>query len=167
MPINYQLGKIYKMESPSGLIYIGSTCEPTLARRLSNHKRGFNVWKGGNKYKYMTSFKLFEEDEENINIYLIENYPCNNKDELHKREGEIIRNTNCVNKVIAGRSQKQWKEENKKRISDVGKIHREKNILRLTQKNICECGGTYQTTHKSCHEKTQKHLNYKNNKNII
>jgi hypothetical protein len=160
MPINYQLGKIYKIESSSGLIYIGSTCEPTLARRLSNHKRGFNIWKGGNKNKYITSYRLFEEDEEKINIYLIENYPCNTKDELHKREGEIIKSINCVNKYIPGRSEKQWKDDNKIRISDIGKIYREKNALKLTQKNICECGGTYQTTHKSAHTKTKKHINY-------
>ena len=29
--VNYQLGKIYKIVG-SGLVYIGSTCEPTLAR---------------------------------------------------------------------------------------------------------------------------------------
>lgn len=161
MPINYQLAKIYKMESPSGLIYIGSTCEPTLARRLSGHRRAFNVWKGGNKNKYITSYKLFEEDEENVNIYLVENYPCNNKDELRKREGEIIKSINCVNKVIAGRSQKEWKSENKQRISDVGKIHREKNKEKLMQKNICVCGGQYTTRHKSTHIKTKMHLNYK------
>ena len=36
--VNYQLGKIYKIvDNTNNNIYIGSTCEPTLARRLSNH----------------------------------------------------------------------------------------------------------------------------------
>ena len=36
--VNYELGKIYIIESNvSGDVYIGSTCEPTLARRLAGH----------------------------------------------------------------------------------------------------------------------------------
>lgn len=160
MPINYQLSKIYKMESPSGLIYIGSTSEPTLARRLAGHKRAYNMCKAGNKSRYVSSCKLFEEDEDNVLIYLIENFPCNNKDELRAREGFYIKQYNCVNIKLAGRTQKIWKQENKKKISDHGKIYRIANIARLTKNNICECGGLYQTTHKSTHIRTKKHLNY-------
>ena len=36
--IDYSKGKIYKIVcNNTGLIYIGSTCEPTLARRLAKH----------------------------------------------------------------------------------------------------------------------------------
>ena len=36
MVVNYQLGKIYKIvDNTNGNIYIGSTCETTLARRLN------------------------------------------------------------------------------------------------------------------------------------
>ena len=36
--VNYQLGKIYKIvDLDSNKCYVGSTCEPTLARRLANH----------------------------------------------------------------------------------------------------------------------------------
>ena len=35
---DYQLGKIYRIVcNTTGLTYYGSTCEPTLARRLSGH----------------------------------------------------------------------------------------------------------------------------------
>jgi hypothetical protein len=44
---NYQLGKIYKIvDNTNNNIYVGSTCEPTLARRLSGHTRNFKNWKG-------------------------------------------------------------------------------------------------------------------------
>ena len=42
---DYKLGKIYKIECQiTGEVYVGSTCEPTLARRLANHVGGFNSW---------------------------------------------------------------------------------------------------------------------------
>jgi len=37
-------------------------------------------------------------------IYLIETPKCKSLDELRRREGQIIEETDCVNKIIAGRS---------------------------------------------------------------
>ena len=112
---DYSRGKIYKMESPSGLIYIGSTCEPTLARRKAKHMNGYKCWKKRN-IKYMTSFKLFDEDINNVKIYLIELFPCNSSDELLSREGHYIKEYNCVNKMIAGRTQKQYRIDNEEKL---------------------------------------------------
>ena len=51
------------------------------------------------KNGYISSFKCFEG--ENIyNIILLENFPCNNKNELLKREGYYIKNLDCVNKKL-------------------------------------------------------------------
>jgi hypothetical protein len=33
--------------------------------------------------------------------------------ELERREGEHIRNNNCINKMVSGRTQKEWREDNK------------------------------------------------------
>jgi len=82
--VNYQFGKIYKLVSPSGLTYIGSTCEKTLAMRKSKHHSTYTSWKAG-KSAFVTSYKLFDEDEHNVDIVLLENFPCNNSDELHAR----------------------------------------------------------------------------------
>jgi glucosamine 6-phosphate synthetase-like amidotransferase/phosphosugar isomerase protein len=41
-------------------------------------------------------------------IELIENYPCADKNELNRREGEFIRTMDCVNKCIAGRTQVEY-----------------------------------------------------------
>jgi predicted GIY-YIG superfamily endonuclease len=50
MPKDYSRGKIYKIVcNITNKIYIGSTCEPTLARRLAWHVQDFKKWKNGKK----------------------------------------------------------------------------------------------------------------------
>ena len=133
MVVDYSLAKIYKMTSPNGLTYIGSTCEPNLARRLASHKREFNQCQKGRKSK-CSSYELIEEDYDNIIILLIEKYPCNDKDELRAREGHWIREIECVNKRIAGRNRKQYYEENKEIIKEKQKIHHEDNKDKINEK---------------------------------
>ena len=130
--IDYQRGKIYKMETPSGLKYIGSTCQPTLARRLAKHKDSYKYWKGnGDKTSYMTSFKLFDETLDNVTITLIESYPCNNVDELHMREGFWIKQFTCVNKNQAGRSMEQWRKDNAEYILQYSENYRAENADKI------------------------------------
>jgi len=109
---DYQNSKIYKLYSNEGPeVYIGSTTQP-LCRRKQGHK----------DKKSCSSKILFEKYEEVI-IELIEYYKCNNKEELNKREGEHIRMTDCINKRIAGRTNKEWREDN----SEYLKKYREDN----------------------------------------
>lgn len=111
MPVNYQLGKIYKIESyQTNEIYIGSTCEKYLSNRLSGHKRHYKLYLN-NKYHFVSSFDILKYDD--AFITLIESYSCNNRDELFKREGYWIRKLNCINKRIAGRKQKEYTTDNK------------------------------------------------------
>jgi hypothetical protein len=113
---DYQLGKIYAIRAPGTEdVYIGSTVEPFLKNRLRDHKKHFRRYNEG-KYHYLTSFKLIER--EGVYIELLEAFQCNNNTELRKREGEIIKQTpNCINKNIAGRSCKQYYEDNKETIA--------------------------------------------------
>lgn len=97
LPIyKYEYGKIYKIINDEGLLYIGSTTE-TLEQRLSKHKRDYENYCNG-KGKYITSFKLFEG--KNIKITKIENFKCNELTDLWKRESEIIKSSDCVNKTF-------------------------------------------------------------------
>ena len=116
--VNYQLGKIYKIVS-GDLTYIGSTCEPTLARRMAGHKTRYDSWKAG-KTRFVTSFKVIENG--NAEIILIETFPCNTKDELHARERYFIENTICVNKFIPGQTSKEYNERNKEKHIILNKI---------------------------------------------
>ena len=115
--VEYKNSKIYKIVcNTTGLVYIGSTCEPTLARRLAKHKADYTHYLKGKKH-YITSYKILENN--NYEIILLELYPCNTKDELHARERYYIENINdCVNKVIPTRTQKQYEHDNENAIKE-------------------------------------------------
>ena len=101
MNSNYQNAKIYKIvDNTSDMIYIGSTCK-TLEQRLKKHESDYKRFKDG-KYTFITSFKILENN--NYKIELVENYPCNNKQQLNLKEGKIIKQfindkLNVVNKM--------------------------------------------------------------------
>ena len=126
---NYQDGKIYKIVcNITDECYIGSTCEPTVARRLAGHVNSYKRWKAGNCTK-TTSFDIIDRGD--YQIFLIETYPCNSRDELTAREGQIIRKykseLECVNSNIAGRTKKVYYQDNKELIKINLKTYREDN----------------------------------------
>ena len=101
----YQNGKIYKFwSSKTDEIYVGSTCQP-LHKRMYKHRccaMDYN----------RTMFKVYREMNrigvDSFNIELIENYPCDSKDELNKREGYWVRELNAtLNKQIPGRTKQR------------------------------------------------------------
>jgi hypothetical protein len=154
---DYSKGKIYKIVcNKTGLIYIGSTCEPTLARRLATHVGDYRRWING-KHNFITSFKIIEGGS--YDIILVEESPCESKDQLHARERRYIETIECVNKVIPTRSMKEYTKEyyenNKEKIQEY-----------RGQKIICSCGGKYTICHKSCHEKSKRHQDYVNSQEI-
>lgn len=115
---NYQNGKIYKIINyENDDIYIGSTCEK-LSRRIAGHRANFKQYLDGN-HNYITSFKILENPS--ATIVLIENFPCNSKEELTAREAFHIRENNCVNKYIPLRTDKEYREDNKEIISQKAK----------------------------------------------
>lgn len=108
--MDYKNGKIYTIRSyQTDDIYIGSTTQ-TLTKRLSKHKQVFQSWKN-EKYHYVSSFELMKYDD--VYIELLELFPCSSKMELGRREGEMIRSMNCVNKRIEGRTKEEYYQDNK------------------------------------------------------
>ena len=99
---NYKSAKIYKLTSEfTNRVYLGSTTK-TLTKRLQGHKDNLKQWKNG-KQRYTTSFALFELGP--VNIELIENYPCDTKEELEARERYHIKNEpNALNQRQPGRT---------------------------------------------------------------
>jgi hypothetical protein len=57
-------------------------------------------------------FYQYINDWNDWSLELYENYPRENKEQLNKREGEIIREIGTVNKTIAGRTHKEYYETN-------------------------------------------------------
>jgi hypothetical protein len=103
----YQNGKIYKIvDHGYNKCYIGSTYN-TLSKRMSKHRESYQRFLDGKCYK-TSSYNLFDEfGLDNCKIELIESYPCNNREELNAREGYLIIQTLCVNKVVVGRTKKR------------------------------------------------------------
>ena len=103
---DYLQGKIYKLWSPSkNLVYYGSTTQ-ILSQRLAQHIQRKKLNTGGQS----TSFLIL--DCEDYKIELVEEYPCNNKQQLLTKEGEYIKNNDCVNKIVAGRTPQEYYEDN-------------------------------------------------------
>jgi hypothetical protein len=128
---DYQNGKIYTIRShQTEDIYIGSTIQP-LSIRFGEHKVQYKNYKVG-KYHYVTSFKIMEHED--AYIELLENYPCDDRNELRRREGELIRQMKCVNERIAGRTMKEYYNENKQQIAEQTKEYRIENRQKIAER---------------------------------
>ena len=160
---DYSLGKIYHIVcNTTGLIYYGSTCEPTLARRLVKHRCDFKRFFDGKKnVGTLTSYEVMEND--NYVILLVEDFPCNNKQELERREYHYILNNECVNKMYPTRTSSEYREQNKAKIHLNNQSYREKNRAKSRDNNkiliVCNlCGITHTKVNKSQHLKSNRHL---------
>jgi hypothetical protein len=130
---NYENGKIYKMVSPSGLTYVGSTTQ-SLALRKGKHKVNYYRWKR-EKCNYVTSYELFDEAVDDIDIVLLEEVKCESKEQLHMRERYWIETTDCVNKYIPTRSHDEYYNDNKESILIQRKKYRDGKKDHIKHKN--------------------------------
>ena len=176
----YHSGKIYTIRShKTDKFYIGSTTQP-LHKRLYGHRKNYKLYKEG-KGNNITSYIIIEHDDNYIE--LLETFKCESKYELEKREGELIRlhRDNCINKHIAGRTHKEYREDNKISFLERDKKYREDNQDKIIEskkkwyednkdkilkqwktKMTCSCGSIFRKGEKARHERTQKHLSFIN-----
>ena len=146
----YQKGKVYCIRNKiNNDVYIGSTCQ-SLSQRMSEHRQALKK----DKYNNMKIYQLIKKiGLEHFYIELIEDYPCENVYQLHRREGELIREYKAsLNQVIAGRtseeyiidnhdrikqtktiSDKKYAEKNKERIQEYQKNYYHKNRQRILE----------------------------------
>ena len=150
---DYANGKIYKIVcNITGEQYIGGTIQK-LSQRLTQHVRDKN------KDKKCKSKEIILRGD--YQIILIENYPCNNKEELERKEREYIESNVCVNKYIPTRTDKEWRDTNKEALCLKAKEYREehKEVIAVKQKE-------YRDTHKEEIALIQKEY-YDNHKELI
>lgn len=110
---SYQNAVVYAIRShQTDKFYIGSTRTP-MYKRMSQHRRNYKQWCSDNTQKYVSSYEIVKYDD--AYIELIEECPCENAAQLHKKEGEHIRLNHdmCVNIVIAGRKWDDYYKDNK------------------------------------------------------
>ena len=131
---DYSKGKIYRLIDGRTLedLYIGSTTQP-LSYRKSGHKRDTKRKSDQPIYR-----KCNEIGWDNIKILLIEEYPCESREQLLAREGFWQKKIqqeggNLYNVQTAGRSEeeakkvwrethgKEWRKQNKEKIYEYNK----------------------------------------------
>jgi len=151
-PNKYHGGKIYTLRSPStDKIYIGSTTQQ-LFKRLYEHKHT----------KYNDISKL-----DDFYIELLEDFKCENREQLLKREGELIRENKdkCVNKRIEGRTKKEllecnkeykknYRDNNQEKIKEYTKEYYENNQEKI--KEYRENNQEYQKEYNTNYRKNNK-----------
>ena len=103
----YDNGKFYRIVDLGykyNKCYIGSTCE-SLSKRMQRHRDNYSKYRRGKLNKRVSVIDIFAEyGTEHCKIELVENCPCENREELLKREGHFIKNTACVNKMLPHRT---------------------------------------------------------------
>ena len=184
--MDYSKAKIYKIiNSQDSEIYIGSSC-CALSVRMSKHR--YRAKEDRSKIHRLYT-KMNEIGQENFFIKLIEEYPCDNVEQLRRREGELIQELQpALNYEVAGRTQKEYREakadeikewsrnyyienqeEKKEKAIQYRKNNPEKKreqdrnyYLKNSYKVLCECGTFCKFIHLSAHRKTQKHINLMN-----
>lgn len=102
--VNYGNGKIYKITG-SNLIYYGSTTQP-LNKRKDTHKSLYL-----NRRNCISKIII---EKGNWEIVLVENYSCENKEQLFSRERWWIENNECINKIMPITTIEEKKEQIKK-----------------------------------------------------
>ena len=148
----YVNGKIYIVRNryDDNLIYIGSTID-TLERRFGKHFKDIK----NSLYQYVNN------DWDNWYIELYEDYPCKNKYELRRREGQVQKQIATINKNIAGRTEKEYLQDNRDKILENMKKYyqdnRDKHLEYRKQYLICN--------KEKIHEKDRQR--YENNRDKI
>ena len=105
-----KFGKVYLLKGAAGLVYVGSTTG-SLSRRLSMHMANYRAYTRGCG-KWCSAFDVLE-GAEGAQIELHSEHPYESRCELHRREGEVIACTLCVNRNMPGRMPGEYYRENR------------------------------------------------------
>ena len=80
------------------------------------------------KYNHRLLYnKMNELGTDDFYIELYEHYNCNSKEELNRREGELIREIGNLNHAIAGRTKNEYVKEEKEKIKEHDKQYYDAN----------------------------------------
>ena len=114
----YKNSKIYtiRYKNDDSLIYVGSTIQPLNKRWCAHKYSSSNSKFQGPLYKKIRETNNIDD----WYIELYEDYPCERKELLLQREGQIITEIGTLNKIINGRTKKETKKES-------GKLYANKN----------------------------------------
>ena len=125
--VNYAQSKIYRIICYStGKQYIGSSTT-SLSTRLSVHKQQLRNGKSCSSYEVL--------ENGNFDILLLEDYPCETREQLSTRERFWIDQSEmCVNKNVPSRTRREYYQDNRKKLIDYQTKWNNENRKRLGRK---------------------------------
>ena len=125
----YANGKIYRLvNSVDNEEYVGSTCT-TLAKRKSRHKQHARTYTTRCVYQHLNAIGW-----DNVDIVLIEEYPCDSKMELERRERYWIETLKPIlNKNVPTRTHQEYSIDNADKIKEYKHTYRQQNTDKLKE----------------------------------
>jgi predicted GIY-YIG superfamily endonuclease len=133
--MDYKNGKVYKLQCEDGHYYIGSTATE-LRKRFCNHKTKSKV-RNSRVYQHINALGW-----DKVRIVLVEDFPCESKEHLVRKEDEYIRacrdDPMCLNMIGAVLSA----ENRTQQASEYRETHKEERKASAT---------IYRQTHKEKH----------------
>lgn len=143
-------GRVYTIRShQTPDIYIGSTIQ-ALSMRMCGHRSDYKRYLD-KQMNYVSSFEILKYDDAYIEVLFEEDFES--KDALYKKEGQYIREMQCVNKHIAGRTDQEWRKDNEEIIKKKqhAKYEKKKDIY-------CQKSREYHADHKEeCNNRSSQY----------
>jgi hypothetical protein len=142
--------------------YYGSTCQ-IIKERIRGHK----------KDRDCASVHILDRNDYKVDI--LETLENCSKLQAEQRESYYQRNFDCINKNIARRTQKEYREDNREsrkkqqkeyrelnreKLKEYYEVNRDSILQKKNKKYTCECGSIIRKGGKSRHEKTKKHQEF-------
>ncbi len=122
--------EIYKITATSGKCYIAYTTTP-LSFRLANFKHEYKLYKQGKPHSKSTLWALWDEGPD-WTLQVLETMKFDQTMVLRRHVGSIVKNNSqCVNKIIPGRTDKEYYQDNKDKykLRDAEKYRQQRSKL--------------------------------------
>ena len=129
---DYSQGKIYCIRNNiTEDIYVGSTCERLLSKRMVKHRSSMKNERDKHTKLYQ---KMNEVGVEHFYIELLHNFPCANHDELTAEEGRCIREITTLNGRVEKRTYAEWKADNRQHVKETQQKHYQENKEKVLER---------------------------------
>ena len=130
--MDYKNARIYQIRNNvDDDVYVGSTTQ-TLCKRMAKHRVDMHSKTKLHRPLYI---KMKEYGVDCFYIELIEECPCENKEQLRRREGHFIREIGTLNMILAGRTKKEWTTDNNEHVQENAHKYYEQNQEKRTQQS--------------------------------
>jgi hypothetical protein len=128
---DYKNGKLYKLQCDDGYYYIGSTCNE-LRFRLYGHKTDSKD-ENSKKYQHINTIGW-----DRVRIVLVEDCPCENKQQLVRKEDMLIRSCEkdplCLNSRRESHNRQEYYQENREHILENKKEYQQTHSQQIKER---------------------------------